>query len=197
MKRFAYSREQVDRVLIQVPLPSSWRIIPARYTGQPLGTAPADSRLCAATDGFTVLYCSPDFPTTFIETVVRDRFTRMEGHREIAFAEVRGRAWVRIESVVGVALIMLDLRGAGCTIVGAPTDTVRAQDHAAGRALGRAIHRDHGDVDGILYESRLTGEDVYAVYDRAIDKLNAVESGELSNHRELPNVLRRHRIALV
>lgn len=196
MNRSAYSREQVDSVLIQVPLPLSWRIIPVRYLAKPLGTAPADSRLCTATDGYTVLYCSPDFPTAFIETVVRDRFTQIGGHREISFVEVRGRAWARIESVTGVALTMLDLRGDGCTIMGAPTDAVHAQDHAAGRALGRAIHRDHGDVDGIRYESRLTGEDVYAVYDRAIGKLEATESGELLNHPELPGVLRRHRIAL-
>ena len=196
MNRSAYSREQVDRVLIEVPIPSSWRIIPARYVGQALGTAPADSRLCAATDGYTILYCSPDFPTTVIETVVRDRFTQIGGHREISFVEVRVRAWARIECVAGVALTMLDLRGDGCTIMGAPTDTVRAQDHAAGRAFGRAIYRDHGDVDGILYASRLTGEEVYAVYDRAIGKLEATESGELLNHPELPGVLRRHRIAL-
>lgn len=196
MNRSAYSREQVDRVLIQVTIPSSWRIIPARYAVQPLGTARADSRLSAATDGYTVLYCSPDFPTAFIETVVRDRFTHIGRHREIAFAEVRERAWARIESVAGVALTMLDLRGDGCTIVGAPTDAVRAKDHAVGRAFGRAIHSDRGDVDGILYGSRLTGKDVYAVYDRAIRKLEATESGELSSHPELPGVLRRYEITL-
>ena len=61
-------------------------------------------------------------------------------------------AWARIESVPGVALSLLDLRADGCTVMGAPTDTVRAQDHAAGRAFGRAIQHDHDDIDGFLYE---------------------------------------------
>ena len=91
MSRPTYSRDQVDHVLIQIPVPASWRIIPARYLRQPLGTAPADSRFCAKTDGYPVIYCSPDFPTAFIETVVRDRFTLIRRRREIAFAEVRGR----------------------------------------------------------------------------------------------------------
>ena len=81
-------------------------------------------------------------------------------------------------------------------MMGAPTDTVRAQDHAAGRAFGRAVHSSHPDVDGILYESRLTGKDVYAVYDRGIRKLHAIDSGELSSHPELPSVLRRYSITL-
>ena len=196
MSLSTYSREQVDYVLIQAPVPASWRIIPARYAGQPLGTAPADSRFCGATDGYTVLYCSPDFPTAFIETVVRDRFTHTGRRREIAFAEVRERVWAQLESVPDGALSLLDLRDDGCTVMGAPTDAVRARDHAAGRAFGRAIYQDHADVDGILYQSRLTSADVYAVYDRAVRKLAGIGSGTLSSHPELSDVLSRHQIWL-
>jgi len=52
-----------------------------------------------------------------------------------------------------------DLRESGCLILGAPTDTLRTHQ-AAGRALGRALYEQHADIDGIWYQSRLTGETV-------------------------------------
>lgn len=107
------------------------------------------------------------------------------------------RACALIAAAQGVTLKLLDLRGAGCTTIGVPTDTVGARNHAAGRALGRAIYCDHGDIDGFLYASRLTGADVYAVYDRAIGKLEASETGRLLDHGELPAVLQRHHISLI
>jgi hypothetical protein len=195
VSRPVYSAVQVASAVLQASVPPSWRIIPACYIAEPLGTASADSRFCAKSDGYTILYCAPDFATAFIETVVRDRFTRTR-RRRILLKEVTARVWVLVGSAHGVRLRLLDLRGAGCTTIGAPTDTVGARNHAAGRAFGRAIHRDHNEIDGFQYKSRLTGADVYAVYDRAIGKLEAVESGRLADHRELPNVLRRHQIRL-
>ena len=50
----------------------SYRIVPRRYLVAPLGAPTADSRFCGKTEGYTVLYASPDFATAFLETVVRD-----------------------------------------------------------------------------------------------------------------------------
>ncbi len=94
-------------------------------------------------------------------------------------------------------LTLVDLRGDGCTRIGAPTDTVKARDHAAGRAFAKAIHTDHVDVDGIVYASRLTGEDVYAVFDRSTGKLASAETGLLEHHPELPDILKRYGIGLL
>lgn len=95
-------------------------------------------------------------------------------------------------------LTLLDLRGDGCARVGASTDAVHARNHAAGRAFARAIHDAHADADGLLYGSRLTGEDVYAVFGRGIGKLTVSETGKLAvDHPELPDVLGRHGIGLV
>ena len=94
-------------------------------------------------------------------------------------------------------LTLLDLRGDGCTRIGAPTDVVQARNHAARRAFGKAIHAEHEDVDGLLYASRLTGEDAYAVYDRGVGKLVVGESGRLGEHLALPSVLERYGIGLV
>ena len=66
-----------------------------------------------------------------------------------------------------------------------------------GAHLHGAIHAQHADVEGLLYVSRLTGEDVYAVFDRGMGKLEASETGKLMDHPELPEVLERHGIGLV
>lgn len=108
--------------------------------------------------------------------------------------KITARAWACISMRAGVTLTLLDLRGDGCPRIGAPTDAVNTRNHAAGRALAKAIHV---DVDGIVYSSRLTGEDVYAVFDRSTGMLASIETGLLEEHPELPNVLRRYGISLV
>ena len=71
-----YSDDQIGSVLLEQSVPPSWRIIPAHHMVTPLCTVAADSRFCSSADGYTVLYCAPDFATAFIETVVRDRLAR-------------------------------------------------------------------------------------------------------------------------
>ena len=79
----------------------------------------------------------------------------------------------------------------------APTDVVKARDHAAGRAFGKTIHAEKADVDGLVYASRLTGEGVYAIYDRSVVKLKAGDVGRLEEHVDLPAVLARHGMGLL
>ena len=191
-----YPRERIEPALLKTELPDSYRIVPGRYRGSPLGTVPADSRFCSRAAGYTVLYTAPAFGTAFIETVVRDRFARRR-EREVALRELTERVWARIRSRPGTALTLLDLRGDGCIRIGAPTDAVRARNHAAGRAFARAIHAEHADIDGLIYVSRLTGDDVHAVFDRGAGKLTAAETGRLVDHPDLPDVLERHGIGLI
>ena len=105
--------------------------------------------------------------------------------------------WARIETAAPATLRLLDLRGDGCIRIGAPTDAVNARNHAAGRALGRAIHAEHPTIDGLLFSSRLTGGDAYGVFQRALGKLAASESDLLQNHPDLPDILARFDIRLV
>ena len=177
-------------------MPSSYRIMARRHRLDPLGTSPADSRFCTRNGGFTVLYAAPDFATAFVETVERDRFTRRQSC-EVAVKEITARVWARITMQENAVLALVNLRGDGCTWIGAPTDTVNAKNHAAGRAFAKTMHADHVDVDGIVYASRLTGEDVYAVFDRSTGRLAAVETGLLENRPELPNILTRYGVSLV
>ncbi len=196
MNEGPYRRSRIAPLLVTAPMPASYRIMARRHRSDPLGTTPADSRFCTRNGGFTVLYTAPEFATAFVETVVRDRFT---GRRncEVAVREITARVWARISMQAGETLTLLDLRGDGCTRIGAPTDAVNARNHAAGRAFAKAIHADHVDVDGIVYASRLTGEDVYAVFDRSAKKLASPETGLLQDHAELVNALERYGIGLV
>ena len=95
MTQDAYSRKRIEDVLTKAELPPSSRIVPHRYLETPLGVTPADSRFSSRADGFAVLYASPEFATAFIETIVRDRFTRRD-QREVLLKEVTERAWARI-----------------------------------------------------------------------------------------------------
>ena len=192
----AYPPERVEALLVQIKLPPSYRIIPDRYLATPLGTAPADSRFCARHDGFTVLYAAADFATAFIETVVRDRFVRRQ-QREVRLKEVTARAWVYLETLPGAWLNLLDLRQDGCIRLGAPTDAINARHHGAGSALGRMVHAEHRRVDGLIFPSRLTGADVYALFDRSLGRLQVLDWGALAWHPDLPAVLQRHAIVLV
>ena len=143
----SYPEDRVEALLTRIRLPPSYRIFSTRHAKTPLGTAPSDSRFCAATSGFTVLYAAPDFATAFIEVVVRDRFRRKKD-REIALKEVTLRSSAQISSSPRSKLSILDLRKDGCTRLGAPTDAVNAKNHAAGRALGRDLYTNHNQVDG-------------------------------------------------
>ena len=196
MSRVRYPRNRIESALLKGSLPASCRIMPARHLASPLGAGRADSRFCSRDAGYTVLYASPDFTTAFIETVVRDRFTRRR-NRDVGLKEITGRVWARITGQAGAELMLLDLRGDGCTRIGAPSDAVHARNHAAGRAFAKAIHAEHADIEGLVYVSRLTGEDVYAVFDRGVGKLDIAETGMLMDHPELPDVLERHGIGLV
>ena len=64
----AYPRVRVEAALVEVALPPGYRIVPGRYLPSPLGTAPANSRFCTETAGFTILYTASDFASAFLET---------------------------------------------------------------------------------------------------------------------------------
>ena len=143
-----------------------------------------------------MLYAAPDFTTAFVETVVRDRFAHRRT-RTVALREITERMWVRIVPTPGALLTLLDLRADGCMRIGAPTDVVQARNHSAGRSFGKIIHAEQTDVDGLVYASRLSGKDAYAIYDRSVGKLEVGGVGQLEKHVELAGVLERHAIGLL
>jgi len=140
-----------------------------------------------------VLYGATDFDTAFLEVIVRDRFVR-KPDRRVPFSELQTRQWVTFSSR---RLTLINLTFDGAVKLGAPTDAAKARSHSAGRALAKSIYADHPDVDGFLYESRLTRMECFAIFDRAITKLSVLEVGAVTTHSLLPSVLKMHDIALV
>ena len=118
MSRARYPRGLIEPLLVHAPLPESYRIMPRRYLGSPLGTSEADSRFAAHDAGYTLLYAAPEFATAFLETVVRDRLVGRKD-RVFALKEVTARIWVRVSSRSGEAMTLLDIRGDGCMRIAA------------------------------------------------------------------------------
>ena len=142
-----YPRRLIDRLLVEAAVPDSYRIVPRQYRSSPLGTVAAESRFVSLTADYTILYAAPEFATAFVETVVRDRLVGRRS-REVALKELTARIWVRVSGQARQAMTLLDLRAEGCMRIGAPTDVVQARSHAAGRAFGKVIHREHADIEG-------------------------------------------------
>lgn len=188
-----YPRQRVEELLLDAPLPACVRIFPSKHRATPTGVGPGDSRFATSTEAHRVLYVAPSFATAFVEVVVRDRFTRHRGDRSVHWAEIRNLVYALVSSR-GADMRWLDLRADGCVRLGAPTDAVHARHHRAGQALARTIHAGHPDVDGILFPGRLTGSDVYAVFDRALLRVEAGVAGPLQDHPDLPAALRRYEL---
>jgi RES domain-containing protein len=189
-----YPRARVREVLRPLSFATAYRIVLKRYLSEPLTVRPSKSRFC---DGrtYAVLYAAGDFATAFAEVVVRDRLVQRD-RRLVPFGDIATRGWVKFTLAGDNPLKMADLHESGCLILGAPTDTAHARNQAAGRALGRALYDQHADIDGIWYQSRLTGGDCLAIFDRALEHLTPTNTGELESHSELPEVLRMHHVGI-
>lgn len=164
------------------------RILPIRHRSTPADAGFGSSRLSSPSGAFRVLYAADSFPTAFAEAVVRDRF---EGRtRRFLY-----RPYLEELCVTSIsssrALALLDLRGAAAYEAGIDTDASRARAHTSGQALSEAIHADMTDIDGILFNSRLTAGDCVAIYDRAFSVLSGTPPVALLRAASLPSELAR------
>lgn len=146
------------------------RILPTRHRATPAGAGFGSSRYSSPTNAFRVLYAADNFSTAFAEAVVRDRFEG-KARRFLYRPHLEQVCLTAISS--SRELNLLDLRGAGAYELGVDTDASRARDHTAGQAFSQAVHDELGDVDAILFDSRLTAGACVAVYERAFPVLSA------------------------
>ncbi len=190
----AYPRERVEAVLRPISLASAHRIVLKPQLSAPLAVRASKSRFC---DGrsYAVLYGAHDFATAFAEVVVRDRLVQRD-RRTVPFGDIAARGWAEFTLDGDEPLNMVDLRESGCLVLGAPTDAARARNQSAGRVLSRMLYEQHSHINGICYQSRLTGGDCIAIFDRAVHRLKLLETGQLEHHPKLPDVLRTHRVRI-
>ncbi len=140
------------------------RVIPSRFHTTPLRDGPGASRFSGLQNDLLVLYAGRNLATALAETVIRDRFEGTDT-RHLFIAEVYDRSIVPISTKDSIRL--LDIRKGGCLKLGISTEINGAKAWDEARSFSQYIH-DQTNVDGILYASRLTGENCVAVFDRAI-----------------------------
>jgi hypothetical protein len=164
------------------------RILPSRHRATPADAGFGSSRFSSPSRTFRVLYAADNFPTAFAEAVVRDRF---EGKtRRFLY-----RPYLEQLCVTAISssreLALLDLTGAGAYEAGIDTDANRARAHNSGQALSEAVRAEMPDVDGILFNSRLTTGGCLAIYDRAFSALSGTPPIGLLQSALLPAELTR------
>jgi hypothetical protein len=164
------------------------RILPSRHRSTPASAGFGSSRLSSPSGAFRVLYAADNFPTAFAEAVVRDRFEGKTRH----FLYRPHLEQLCVTSISSSReLVLLDLRGAAAYEAGIDTDASRARAHTSGQALSEAVHADMTDIDGILFNSRLTTGDCVAIYDRAFSALSGAPPVALLQATLLPAKLTR------
>jgi len=173
------------------------RICLARYP-DPLGYGKTASRFSdprrrVPESRFAVLYLGKTLKVCFLETVLRDQRNGVVGDYLIAERELHTRRYVLIEPTAPLELV--DLRGDGCVRMGIPSDVPRSSNQALARRWSLAFYHSSAP-DGIVYASRLNGDTVLAIYDRAIAKLRATSSTALISAPGLAAALDDLRVAV-
>lgn len=169
------------------------RILPAKHRATPTSTGFGSSRYSSPAETFRVLYAANSFPTAFAEAVVRDRFEG-KSRRYLYRPHLEQLCLTAISSSRDQKL--LDLRGAAAYELGIDTDASRARDHTVGQTFSQAVHDQLADVDGILFDSRLTAGACVAIYDRAFPALTGTAPVALLQAALLPAEITRLGITL-
>jgi hypothetical protein len=155
----------------------------------------SDPRRRVADSRFGVLYLGTSLKVCFLETIIRDDRDGIVGQVEIAESELDDRRYADIQS--REPLQLLDLTGDGPVRMGIPSDVARSRGQTLARKWSVAFYEHTSHVDGILYPSRLNGENNLAIYDRAVTKLQVISERDLKHAAGLPDVLNDFLIALI
>jgi hypothetical protein len=183
-----------------VPAEATFGRIHRRAFPDPLGFGKnpsrfSDPRRRIADRRFGVVYLGSSLKVCFLETILRDERDGIVGQVEIAESELDDRRYGEIK--VREALQLLDLTGDGPVRMGIPSDVARSSRQALSRKWSVVFHDHPWKVDGIIYPSRLNGENNLAIYDRAVGKLELWRDGDLKHALGLVDVLDDFRVALL
>lgn len=185
-------RARITERSVLVTLGGWLRIFPAIHAATPTGAGFGSSRHSSPSRSFRTLYAGDSFAVAFAEAVVRDRFVGLE--RRYLYRPALEQLVVA-EISTSSELALLDFTGAAAYELGIDTDAKGARAHDAGQALAEALHAQTG-LDGILYDSRLTGHRCVAIFDRAHGKLSAPTPVDLVGLAEFENEIERLKISV-
>lgn len=187
----AYDLDAINALAIEVAIDLAYRTIRSKFRQTPLAVAPAPSRFSDPKGSYAVLYGTTSPSCSLWEVVFRGRFDRVR-HRRFSRSVLEDYLLVTMTSRELLSLI--DMRGDNGRRIGAPTAATHDADHRSGRALSAAIHRTV--ADGIVFSSRFTGDNCFALFDRSLEKIGYLSTQRLVNHPEILAALERYQIAL-
>jgi hypothetical protein len=144
---------------------------------------------------FGVYYVGQTFEVAFLETIVRDLRNGNPG--PLVFSAHDLDAYVHVHITVQIRLDLVDLRGGNAVALGVPTDAVGASPNRLGQRASLAVYQRADRLDGILYPSRLNGDENLAIYDRAMPKISAGPRRKLGRCPELAPIVTAYRVALI
>lgn len=171
------------------------RIMPSEHDDTPLGMGPGASRFSSPSGQYNVLYAASDVRTATAETLIRDRFVDGD-ERLIAQDDVTSKSIVRVSSKESANLV--DLRKPNSLTYGIDTDVSCARAHDAGQEFSERVYNTSEEIDGILYESRFTGELCAVIFDRAVERcLDAGKCTPLTDEPELEGALEEFNVELI
>ena len=184
-------------VLATVPAGELWRRIYETRFPDPLGWGPALNRFSDPTGrAFGVVYLGSSAKVAFVETLLRDTADGRSRDCVLELAEIRKRSLAQIR--VRQQLRLVDLTGDGCLRMGVPSDVVGSRDQRLAQRWSVGFHAHPDQPDGVYYPSRLNEERCIALYDRALDKLEAIATPRLmACAEELAAILNDLELALV
>ncbi|MBY4638898.1 RES family NAD+ phosphorylase [Gluconacetobacter entanii] len=120
----------------------------------------------------------------------------MPAPRLIAKDDVTSKSIVKVSSKASANLV--DLRKPNSLTYGIDTDVSCARAHDAGQKFSQHVYNAAKDIDGILYESRFTGELCAVIFDRAVARcLHAEKCTPLTDETELIPALEEFNVALI
>jgi RES domain len=154
----------------------------------------SDPRRRVEANRFGVLYLGQTLTVCFLEAVLRDRRDGLAESLLLEESELEIRRYAEIE--VKTPLHLVELRDNASVAMGVPSDTHRGSRHALGQAWSVAFHEHPQMPDGIIYPSRLNGQNNLAIYGRAVSKIRPVRLRRLIDVAELAPVLADLRVAL-
>lgn len=188
-----YDPDRIRERLRSTQLERVFRLIHFSHCGRPLGAIPSPSRFSDPAKRYAVLYAAAAVRCGFWEAIVRNRFTHRR-RREVPRSEVEARLVVSLRSQGSLSLI--DLRGDGPIRIGAPTAVAHDTNHAAGRALSTIVYNHVPEADGFLYQSRFTGHDCVAIFERSFPSLMVLRITPLVEHMDFLDALVEYDIML-
>lgn len=143
------------------------RIIRSKHRAHPTDTGYGSSRFSSPAKTYRVLYAGDSFRTSFAEAVVRDRFV---GKTRKYLYEPFLKEKLVTELATSADLRLLDFTGDAAHELGIDTDAKGAKSHEKGQEFGEALYA-HTVLDGLIFDSRMTGRRCIAIFDRAFGNL--------------------------